>query len=559
MSPVTKFLIKTLFLFCVIFPSFGQQNHAQKKVDKVIELTKFDSKDLLGQYLYYSEDVPSDYTFNQAEKLPYTLSNKDVLNIGFSEVSVWHRFTVNNASGSLIERVLRIEKPLQDSIQLFYKKDNRLVVSNTGYMVHTKDKEINAASLYFPLKFEPNSEQTYYLRTKSKYGRSYAMKLLEEEEYRRLERNELILVCLLIGVLITIVFYNLILGWGLKDSIYFLYGGTVIGGLLTQITVRGFFKRFLVDESLFIQEWCAPFFIAFGTIVTAQFCVKFLETAKYDKLSHRLLKGIIWFQFIVFFYELIRYEIFGYYTTNKLVAVGLLIFGFLALFSGIRVYLAGNKFAKYLVFAWTSYCITIVMYVCTLLVIVPINVFTVNAYVIGSVLEAILLSLAVADRYRSLESEKIQLVTELISKEQDISIKSKEIIKLQMESVKQLRSKIEIADNLKKLSNKEDGVTLKNIVAQIRSTKSEDQKALLLKKELADYNEDFITNLTSQFPKLTKTDIEICSLIKIGLSRAEVASLRKTSIDAIKSTRYRLKKKLNLTSKDSLDEFIRSF
>ncbi|WP_299838960.1 7TM diverse intracellular signaling domain-containing protein [uncultured Tenacibaculum sp.] len=555
---MNKTILKIILFLGIYFPSFSQNNIPTKNFDSIIEVTQTNSNDLLGKYLYFSEDVPSHYDIHDAQKLSYQRSEKNILNLGFSNKSVWNRFTISNTSDSIVERILRIEKPLQDSIQLFYKKNNAWIVSNTGYMVNTKDKEINGASLYFHLKFEPNSKQIYYLRTKSKYGRSYAIKLLEEENYRSIERGELILVCLLIGILITIVFYNLILGWGLKDPIYFLYGGTVIGGLLTQISVRGFFKRFLIDENLFVQEWCAPFFIAAGSIVTAQFCIKFLETNKYDKLSHRLLKGIIWFQVLAFSYELIRHELFGYYTTNKLVAIGLLIFGFLALFSGIRVYMAGNKSAKYLVIAWASYCATIIMYVCTLLVIIPINVFTVNAYVIGSVLEAILLSLAVADRYRILESEKIKLVTELITKEQDISLKSKEILKLQMESVKQLRSKLEIANNLKKLDKQEEGITLRNVIAQIRSTKLADEKALLLQKELADCNADFINNLTSKFPTLTKTDIEVCSFIKIGLSRKEISNLRKTSLDAIKSTRFRLKKKLNLTAKDSLDDYIRS-
>lgn len=555
---MNKKILPIILFLGITFSSFCQQTTNYENFDKVIDVTKVDADHLLGEYLYYSKDVPSSYNVDQAQKLEYQLSNKNILNIGFSNKSVWNRFKIKNTSNTIVERVLRIEKPLQDSLQLFHKKNNKWIVSNTGYMVNTKDKDINGASLYFSLKFEPNSEQVYYLRTKSKYGRSYAMKLLKEEDYRLLERNELILTCLLIGILMTIFFYNLILGWGLKDAIYFLYGGTVIGGLLTQISVRGFYKRFLVDENLFIQEWSAPFFIAFGTVVTAQFCIKFLETDKYDKFSHRLLQGIIWFQIFSFFYELIRQEVFGYYTTNKLVAVGLLVFGFSALFSGIRVYMAGNKSAKYLIAAWASYCATIVMYVCTLLVIIPINIVTVNAYVLGSVLEAILLSLAVADRYRILESEKIKLVTELILKEQDISLKSKEIIQLQMETVKQLRSKINIADNLKKLDKEEDGITLKNIIAQVRSTKLEDQKALLLQKKLAEYDTEFLKNLTSRHPNLTKTDIEICSFIKIGLSRTEIASLRKTSIDAIKSTRYRLKKKLNLGVGESLDDYINS-
>lgn len=236
-----------------------------------------------------------------------------------------------------------------------------------------------------------------------------------------------------------------------------------------------------------------------------------------------------------------------------------MVFSFLALFSGIRVYRAGNRSAKFLVFAWSSYCATIVMYVCTLLVLLPINLVTVNAYVIGSVLEAVLLSLAVADRYRTVENEKLELVTELISKKEDISIKSKEILKLQMESVSQLRSKIEIANNIKKLAKDDEGVTLDNLLIQVRSTKLEDQKALVLKKQIADFNEEFIFKLQKHFPNLSKTEVELATFSRLKLSRKEVADLRGTTIHAVKSGRRRLKKSLNLSAEDSLETFLSEF
>lgn len=80
-----------------------------------------------------------------------------------------------------------------------------------------------------------------------------------------------------------------------------------------------------------------------------------------------------------------------------------------------------------------------------------------------------------------------------------------------MESVKQLCTKIEISDNLKKLAQEEEGVSLNNILMQLRSTKLEDQKALVLKEELAAYHKDFLNNLKAEFPNLTKTEVELAT------------------------------------------------
>ncbi|WP_299246476.1 hypothetical protein [uncultured Aquimarina sp.] len=135
---------------------------------------------------------------------------------------------------------------------------------------------------------------------------------------------------------------------------------------------------------------------------------------------------------------------------------------------------------------------------------------------------------------------------------------TEEVNELLTETVIHLNTKEKLAENLTKLSLEEEGVTLKGIIADLKADKLEDSKILVLKKNIETLNYDFLKNLKSLHPNLTKTDIEICSFIKVGLSRKEISSLRKTSIDAIKSTRFRLKKKLNLTQNDSLDEYIRS-
>ncbi len=135
---------------------------------------------------------------------------------------------------------------------------------------------------------------------------------------------------------------------------------------------------------------------------------------------------------------------------------------------------------------------------------------------------------------------------------------TEEVNELLTETVIHLNTKGKLAENLAKLSHEEEGVTLKGIIADLKADKLEDSKILVLKQNIETLNYDFLKNLKSLHANLTKTDIEICSFIKIGLSRKEISNLRNTSLDAIKSTKFRLKKKLNLTQNDSLDEYIRS-
>ena len=139
-----------------------------------------------------------------------------------------------------------------------------------------------------------------------------------------------------------------------------------------------------------------------------------------------------------------------------------------------------------------------------------------------------------------------------------IATKTEEINLLLTETIQHIKSKERIAEDLQKLSKADQNVSLKSIIADLKASKSDDAKLMLIKQNIEQANFEFIKQLKEQHPGLTKTDIEICSLIRIGLSRNEVANLRNTSLEAVKSSRSRLKKKLKLNKDQNLDVYLKS-
>ncbi|GGG05501.1 hypothetical protein GCM10011344_02460 [Dokdonia pacifica] len=69
----------------------------------------------------------------------------------------------------------------------------------------------------------------------------------------------------------------------------------------------------------------------------------------------------------------------------------------------------------------------------------------------------------------------------------------------------------------------------------------------------------FYKGLNSQFPNLTKTEVRLCSLIRMNIENKEIAILQNINPSSVKKSRYRLRKKLNLTQRQDLDEFLQSF
>ena len=72
-------------------------------------------------------------------------------------------------------------------------------------------------------------------------------------------------------------------------------------------------------------------------------------------------------------------------------------------------------------------------------------------------------------------------------------------------------------------------------------------------------NEDFFSKLQLEFPKLSKSDIELCSLVHLNLSNKEIAVIKGYEAESAKKAKSRLKKKLNLNLDDDLKTFLGKF
>ncbi len=69
-------------------------------------------------------------------------------------------------------------------------------------------------------------------------------------------------------------------------------------------------------------------------------------------------------------------------------------------------------------------------------------------------------------------------------------------------------------------------------------------------------NPNFFHVLNQQFDGLTKNELRLCALLKMNLSTKDIANMLNISDDGVKKARYRLRKKLDLQTNESLDDFI---
>ena len=83
-----------------------------------------------------------------------------------------------------------------------------------------------------------------------------------------------------------------------------------------------------------------------------------------------------------------------------------------------------------------------------------------------------------------------------------------------------------------------------------------DEKQNLLQEKVEEVGNEFVQQIKDNYPGLSSTELELCTLIRLRLSNKEIARIRNISSESARKARFRLKKKLGLSPEDDLEEIL---
>ncbi|WP_299134479.1 tetratricopeptide repeat protein [uncultured Tenacibaculum sp.] len=147
----------------------------------------------------------------------------------------------------------------------------------------------------------------------------------------------------------------------------------------------------------------------------------------------------------------------------------------------------------------------------------------------------------------------------IINLSQEIKYKKRDITRLALEISKKQELAKELSSHIKKLDVHiplEIKTKWRKVgtIIQGHLQSSDEQKVFY--ENVDDINNAFYGKLEKHFSNLSKSERELCSFIRLGLSNKEISALRNVSLEAVRSSRFRLRKKLNFTSKDEVEVFL---
>ncbi|MGM5471342.1 helix-turn-helix transcriptional regulator [Flavobacteriaceae bacterium LMO-SS05] len=150
----------------------------------------------------------------------------------------------------------------------------------------------------------------------------------------------------------------------------------------------------------------------------------------------------------------------------------------------------------------------------------------------------------------ALKNERLQ--AEIESKKRDLSDFAINLSQNQ-EWAKVLADKLE---QLKTSSGQQHKLQLEEFEQDVRNKIKFDKDTKDFYERLDTLSDVFYSELHNKYPNLSKTEIRLCSLIRLKIDSYAIASLQNISVSSLNTSRYRLRKKLKLSKDDNLDEWI---
>jgi len=145
----------------------------------------------------------------------------------------------------------------------------------------------------------------------------------------------------------------------------------------------------------------------------------------------------------------------------------------------------------------------------------------------------------------------------------DMVFRDKELANQTMALIEKNRFLKRINDDLQNIQDFMVNQTAKD---KIHSLKRQIRKEIDLKQQnkifeayFDEANEKLFKQLKERFPDLTPYDLRLCAFIRMNISTKEIAAILNISYRGAEVSRYRLRKKMNLSRGENLSSFLSSF
>ena len=367
----------------------------------------------------------------QTKNIKFDINQKESLSYGYSpNFNVWITFILKNTTDSPIVKIVEYANPLTTNIEFYDLQNTCYIVDKKGLFDIENSLDKETVNPIFKITLQPHETKRYYLKASSDITTLIVnLNLWDQDKFYIKEIKHQIILSLLFGAMFILGIYNLFIFFFTKDRSYLYYVAYIFTLIFHQIIYVGFANTYFFDtnQMRYIIEF-ASLIVAFPVFALGLFTKNFLNVVQY-RIHNKILNIflIIIPVSIIFFLLTDKYDKYRNIFTMLL----LVYLMYLRIFASLKK----NKQAYFILFGWFIFVISgMLMFLSSAGIL---NLHSSFPYVIevSFVLEAVIFSIALANKINILQKEKneanqnllLQKTNEAINLEKRVKEKTKDL------------------------------------------------------------------------------------------------------------------------------------
>ncbi|GAA0878317.1 7TM diverse intracellular signaling domain-containing protein [Algoriphagus jejuensis] len=388
--------------------------------------------------------------------------------LGVVSDTVWVEINIDEYPYMDRTSVLEVRNPTFRSTQLYKgKKGQGLKSSALLFEKHVgRSNPLVYANPIFVLDIEEGD--VYFLKIVSSEPINFSLEVAPQENFYHKYTSILVLVSVYMGVMLALFLYNLLLYFSVRDRVYLYYCLYTFFISAAQLSLLGFSYYFIFFQNALLYENSLIIFSSLSGIFGVLFLRDFLLIKVYLPWIEKGLFLIIVLYVAASILRMLGFVSLSYSFTD---ISGLFVVLFFVS-SGVLIAKKGFRPAFYFLTAWVFFLLGLMLYVFQNQGVINLGSFANLPMLLGTAFEAILLSLALADRINILKKEKeeehleklrVLSENEKLIKEQNIVLETK--VRLRTDELEQALRNLQ--DTQGQLVNQEKMASLGQLTAGI--------------------------------------------------------------------------------------------
>jgi EAL domain-containing protein (putative c-di-GMP-specific phosphodiesterase class I)/GGDEF domain-containing protein len=368
-------------------------------------------------------DIENKYTFESLDSIAaddWQIRTAKDANFGFQQSHFWLRTTLHNDRAQATNFIAALNYvQLDDVVFRATRSDGTIIELATGDQRPFYPRHIDHPGNMLSFQLAPQETIAIAIGVQTEGSMLLPLEIWEEKAFFESVSTEKKFHFFYYGIAFVIILINLAVFTSLRERLYLYYALAIAGYLVFFATSPGYLHQILLPDAQNLNSKLFVISMPFLALFSLLFARQFLRPANHSPRLDMALKAMI-----VFEYFNLAVSIFGGYDLTVRVSAlgGVLLFSVLFAAGPISWY-KGRRAGIYFTIAWTPLTIGVFAASGRLSGFLPDNFWTEYAMQIGSGIEAIVLTLALAERlYREREKKiKAQEDSLLIEKQRNMT------------------------------------------------------------------------------------------------------------------------------------------